>query len=76
MYQFSAKSKRVLSVLTLLSLIAFLAVENNKVDIKRKWYDQKLEASKIAKKAADYLKDFVYKKEFLLMRLMILMKLH
>ena len=58
MYQFSAKSKRVLSVLTLLSLISFLAVENNKVDIKRKWYDQKLEASKLAKKAADYLKDF------------------
>jgi len=58
MFEFSAKSKRVLSVLTLLSLIALLAVENNKVDIKRKWYEQKLEASKLAKKAADFLKDF------------------
>jgi poly-gamma-glutamate system protein len=41
----------------MLSLIAFLAVENGKVDVKRKWYDQKLEASKLAKKAADYLKE-------------------
>lgn len=58
MYEFSAKSKRVLSVLTILSLTAFLAVENNKVDIKRKWYEQKLEASNSTKKAADFLKDF------------------
>lgn len=57
MYQFSAKSKRVLGVLTLLSLIAFLAVENGKVDVRKKWYDQKIEASKLSKKAADYLKE-------------------
>jgi poly-gamma-glutamate system protein len=57
MYQFNAKSKRVLSVLTILALVVFLIVENTKVDIKRKWYDQKLEASKLANKAANFLKD-------------------
>ena len=57
MYQFSAKSKLVLSALTILSLVAFLTVEYTKVDVKRKWYDQKLEASILAKKAASYLKE-------------------
>ncbi|QQS37916.1 MAG: poly-gamma-glutamate system protein [Ignavibacteriales bacterium] len=57
MYQFSAKSKRVLGVITLLSLVGFLAVENGKVDAKRKWYDQKLEASKLAKRCSDHLKE-------------------
>lgn len=58
MYLFSAGSKRVLSVLALLALLAFLAVENGKEDVKRKWYNQKLEASKLAKEAADYLKEY------------------
>lgn len=58
MYLFSAGSKRVLSVLALLALLAFLAVENRKEDVKRKWYNQKLEASKLAKEAADYLKEY------------------
>lgn len=58
MYQFSAKSKRVLTVLTVFSLVAFLVVEHYKVDYKRKWYDQKLEASQLAKKSFDYLKDY------------------
>jgi poly-gamma-glutamate system protein len=57
MYNFTAKSKRVLSVLTLLSLLAFLAVEYGKIDVKRKWYDQKLEASKLTQKAMDFLKE-------------------
>jgi poly-gamma-glutamate system protein len=58
MYLFSAGSKRVLSVLALFALLAFLAVENGKEDVKRKWYNQKLEASKLAKEAADYLKEY------------------
>ena len=58
MYLFSAGSKRVLSVLALLALLAFLAVENGKEDVKRKWYNQKLEASKLAQEAADYLKEY------------------
>ena len=57
-YNLSAGSKTVLSVLALLSLMAFLAVEYGKEDVKLKWYDQKLEASKIASKATEYLKEF------------------
>jgi poly-gamma-glutamate system protein len=55
---FSAGSKIVLSVLALLALMAFLAVEYKKEDVKLKWYDQKLEASRLAKNAIDYLKEF------------------
>jgi poly-gamma-glutamate system protein len=58
MYQFSAKSKRVLTVLTVFSLIAFLLVEHYKVDVKRKWYDEKLQAATLAKNAFDYLKNY------------------
>ncbi|MDT3697373.1 MAG: poly-gamma-glutamate system protein [Ignavibacterium sp.] len=58
MYQFSAKSKRVLTVLTVFSLVAFIVVEHYKVDFKRKWYDQKLEASQLAKSSFDYLKNY------------------
>jgi poly-gamma-glutamate system protein len=57
MFQFSAKSKRVLFALTILSLAGLLIVEFNKVDVKRSWYDQKLEASVLSKKAAGFLKD-------------------
>ena len=58
MNNFSAGSKIVLSVLALLALMAFLAVEYKKEDVKLKWYDQKLEASRLAKNAIDYLKEF------------------
>jgi len=57
-YNLSAGSKTVLSVIALLSLMAFLAVEYGKEDVKLKWYDQKIEASKLASEAAAYLKEF------------------
>ena len=57
-YNLSAGSKTVLSVIALLSLMAFLAVEYGKEDVKLKWYDQKIEASKLASEAAEYLKEF------------------
>jgi len=57
-YNLSAGSKTVLSVLALLALMAFLAVEYGKEDVKLKYYDQKLEASKLSKEATDYLKEF------------------
>ena len=57
-YNLSAGSKTVLSVLSLLALMAFLAVEYGKEDVKLKWYDQKLEASKLAGEATEYLKEF------------------
>jgi poly-gamma-glutamate system protein len=62
MYNFSAGSKRVLSVLALLALLAFLAVENGKEDVKRDWYNQKLEASQLAKEASEYLKEYRHHK--------------
>jgi poly-gamma-glutamate system protein len=58
LYNLSAGSKTVLSVLALLALMAFLAVENGKESVKQKWYNEELEASKLAKVAMDYLKEF------------------
>lgn len=55
-------SKTVLSVLSLLALMAFLAVEYGKEDVKLKYYDQKIEASKLAKEAADHLKELHLRK--------------
>jgi poly-gamma-glutamate system protein len=62
MYNLSAGSKTVLSVLSLLALMAFLAVEYGKEDVKLKYYDQKLEAARLAKEATDYLKEFRMRK--------------
>ena len=56
-YSLNAGSKTVLSVIALLALMAFLAVEYGKEDVKLKWYDQKLEASKLANEATSYLKE-------------------
>jgi len=58
MYKFSAKSNLVLGVLSLLSLLAFLAVEYSKIDVKQDWYQEKLDASLLAKKAAEDIKNF------------------
>ena len=61
-YNLNSGSKTVLSVLSLLALMAFLSVEYGKEDVKLKYYDQKIEASKLAKEAADYLKEFRMRK--------------
>lgn len=57
LYNLNSGSKTVLSVLGLLALMAFLAVEYGKEDVKLKWYDQKMEAASLTKKAADHLKE-------------------
>jgi len=57
-YNLNAGSKTVLSVIALLALMAFLAVEYGKEDVELKWFDQKLEASKLANEAATFLKEF------------------
>jgi poly-gamma-glutamate system protein len=57
LYNLSAGSKTVLSVLALLALMAFLAVEYGKEDVKLKYYDQKIEAAKLANEASKYLKE-------------------
>jgi poly-gamma-glutamate system protein len=61
-YNLNSGSKTVLSVIALLSLMAFLAVEYGKEDVELKWYDQKLEASKLAEEATTYLKEFRMRK--------------
>lgn len=58
MYNFRAKSTIVLSMLFVLSLLAIIAVENSKVDEKQEWYDEKLEAARLSKQAAEYLKNY------------------
>lgn len=58
MNKFRAKSNIVLGVLSVLSLLAFIAVENNKVNIKQEWYDEKYEAALLSKRAAEFLKNF------------------
>jgi poly-gamma-glutamate system protein len=58
MRKFRAKSNIVLGLLFLLSLFAFIAVENSKKDVRQDWYNEKLEAAILSKNAANYLKSF------------------
>jgi poly-gamma-glutamate system protein len=58
MYKIRAKSNIVLSVLSILCLLAFIAVENGKVDVKQKWYHEKLKAAELSQKAMTHLKNF------------------
>lgn len=57
MKNFRAKSNIVLGVLLLISLLAFIAVENSKVEVKQEWYNQKLEAAKNTQLAFTRIKD-------------------
>ena len=56
MYKYSAKSNLVLSVLSVLALLAFFAVENSKVDVKRAWFNEKLQAAELSAEAMEYLR--------------------
>jgi poly-gamma-glutamate system protein len=58
MLKFSAKSNIVLGLLFLLSLLAFIAVENSKQDVRQEWYKEKMDAAKLAEKAELFLKNF------------------
>lgn len=58
MYKFRAKSNSVLIILSSLSLLAFIAVENSKIDVKQKWYSEKLEAAQLSQLAAEHLKNY------------------
>lgn len=58
MYKFRAKSNIVLIVLSLLSLFAFIAVENSKIDVEQDWYAEKLEAAHLSQLAANHIKDY------------------
>jgi len=58
MYKYRAKSNIVLGLLSLLSLLAFIAVENGKMDVKQDWYNEKLEAARLSQSAANHLKNY------------------
>ena len=58
MVKFSSKSNIVLGLLSLLSLLAFVAVENGKMDVRQDWYSEKLEAAKLTQSAENCLKNF------------------
>jgi len=58
MTTFRAKSNIVLGFLFALALLAFIAVEKSKKDVRQQWYDEKLEAAILSRNAADYLKSF------------------
>lgn len=58
MYKFRAKSNIVLGVLSFLSLLAFIAVENSKVDVKQEYYNEKIEAAELSQLAADHIRNY------------------
>lgn len=58
MLKFNAKSNIVLGLLFLLSLLAFIAVENSKQDVRQSYYNEKLEAARLAQRAEEHIKNF------------------
>lgn len=58
MVTFKAKSNIVLGLLFLLSLLAFIAVENGKNDVRQEYYNEKLEAARLAQRAEECIKNY------------------
>ncbi len=58
MITFRAKSNLVLGLLSALSLLALIVVENSIHDKKQNWYDEKLQAAKLSQEAALFLKNY------------------
>ncbi|MFH1121521.1 MAG: poly-gamma-glutamate system protein [Bacteroidota bacterium] len=58
MLKYRAKSNIVLGFIALMSLFAFIAVENSKKEVRQEWYTEKLKAAKLSQQAALCLKGF------------------
>lgn len=58
MQNIRAKSNLVLGLLSALSLVALIVVENSIHYEKQQWYDEKLQAAKLSQKAAQYIKEY------------------
>jgi poly-gamma-glutamate system protein len=58
MKKFSAKSNTVLGIISFLSLLAFIAVENSKINVEQDWFKEKLEAAQLSQKAAECIKNY------------------
>ncbi len=56
MYKFSVKSNAVLGILALLALLSFFAVENSKIIVEQKYYNDKLNAARLNQLAAKHIK--------------------
>jgi len=56
MKKIRAKSNIVLGLLFLLALLALIAVENGKQDVRQAWYQEKLAAAELTQRASNYLK--------------------
>ncbi len=57
MYKLRAKSNVVLGLLFLLALLALMAVENGKTEVKQPWYEEKLKAARLSELASNHLKN-------------------
>ena len=62
MNKISIRSPLILSILGVLSIAFFLIIENTKLEKETDWYDEKIEASRLAKTAHQILKDTRFKK--------------
>lgn len=58
MNNFRINSNTILGILTILSIAAILVVEYEKVVVKRSWYEEKLTAATLSRKAAETLRQF------------------
>ncbi len=58
----SSKSKIVLTILMAVSVSGMYVVESFKVNVKQKWYEDKLEAAQLSKTAQDYLREVYLQK--------------
>jgi poly-gamma-glutamate system protein len=58
MDKLKSKSNIVLGLVSLLALLAFIAVENGKMDVKQDWYNEKLEAAQLSESAENCLKNY------------------
>jgi len=58
----SSKSKIVLTLLMAVSVSGMYVVENFKVNVKQKWYEDKMDAARLTKTAQDYLRGVYLKK--------------
>ena len=61
MNKISIRSPLILSILGVLAITFFLVIENTKLEKETDWYDEKIEASRLAKTAHQYLKDIRFK---------------
>lgn len=61
MNKISIRSSLILSILGVMAITFFLIIENTKQEMETEWFDEKLEASKLAQTAHRFIKDSRFK---------------